>query len=46
MTSPWSCHTLRDMKNDLPSWIMDDPHAVMQLILEGDLPLDGEETLR
>jgi len=32
--------------NDLPSWIMDDPHAVMQLILEGEVPIHDEETLR
>jgi hypothetical protein len=45
MTSPWSCRKLQDM-NDLPSWIVDDPHAVMQLILEGEVTIDGEETLR
>jgi hypothetical protein len=32
--------------NNLPSWIMDDPHAVMQLILEGELTIHGEETVR
>jgi len=34
------------MNNDLPSWMMDDPHAVMQLILEGEVNIHGEETLR
>jgi|SoiMethySBSTD1v2_1073268.scaffolds.fasta_scaffold487951_2 hypothetical protein len=28
----------------LPSWISDDPHALMQLLLEGDLTLDSEDT--
>jgi hypothetical protein len=28
--------------NDLPSWVMNDPHAVMQLLLEGEI--SDEET--
>jgi len=34
------------MNNDLPSWMMDDPHAVMQLILEGEIPIHGEDAPR
>ena len=28
----------------LPFWIRDDPRALMQLLLEGEFTLDGEDT--
>jgi hypothetical protein len=28
----------------LPSWIRYDPHALMQLLLEGEFTLHGEDT--
>jgi hypothetical protein len=28
----------------LPSWIRDDPHALMQLLLDGEFSLHGEDT--
>jgi len=28
--------------HNLPAWIMDDPHALMQLLVEGAFTLDDE----
>jgi hypothetical protein len=28
----------------LPAWIMDDPHALTQILLEGEFTLDDEDT--
>jgi hypothetical protein len=30
--------------DNLPSWIMDDPQALMQLLLEGEFTLHDENT--
>ena len=30
--------------HNLPAWIMDDPHALTQLLLEGEFTLDDEDS--